>query len=282
MHWIFEFLIRHRNFSSLLVTVFLSLFLISSNSNQQTIIARSLTMYVFFPFQITLDKITQINNIYSENKRLKREVTQLNATVALLKEQAVENNRLRSLLEFGQEFTFDLVPARVIARDPSVSFRSVVINTGLKDSIQQWMPVVSERGVVGKVVQVLNGISMVQLLRDPSNRTSVMVQRPRTVSILETENGSDFYIRCRTHEDIKTGDTIVTSGLGGIYPRGFRVGVISKITDVNNPLFVKAYIKLFVDFNHLEELFVLKMSPQWTAFKDELDSLMRENGPNNN
>ena len=131
----------------------------------------------------------------------------------------------------------------------------------------------NEYGVVGKVVQVMHRISLVQLLKDPSNRTSVLFQSTRTVGILETENGNDFFVRCRSHETIEPGDTVVTSGLGGIYPRGLRVGIVKSIKKIRDPLFKEVYVKPSVNFNHLEELYIMRLSPQWAAFRSELDSL---------
>jgi len=137
------------------------------------------------------------------------------------------------------------------------------------------MPVVGEGGIAGKVVQVMPSLSLVQLIKDPLNRTSILVRRTRAVSILETENGIDFSARFRTHEDLVSGDTIVTSGLGGIYPRGFPVGVIEKISDEHDPLFKKATIKPNLDVDHSEELFIVRLPPQWAAFRMQLDSLKR-------
>jgi rod shape-determining protein MreC len=189
-------------------------------------------MTVFFPFQLTFNQMTRVQNIFSENTRLKKEVAQLNVEVALLREKAVENENLRGLLNFTNDFSFDFVPVRVIAHDPSKGNWTAIVNAG--------MPLVGERGVVGKVIQVMGNMSLVQLLKDPSSRTSVLCRRTRTVSILGTENGSDFYVQYRSHEDVAPGDTIVTSGLGGIYPRGLTVGIVDKLEDEDNPLFKRA------------------------------------------
>jgi rod shape-determining protein MreC len=116
-------------------------------------------------------------------------------------------------------------------------------------------------------------MSLVQLILDPSNRTSVMVQRSREIGILETENGSDFFIMFRAHADVNVGDTIITSGLGGIYPRGLLAGKVEKLTENRDPIFKKAIVMPEVDFDKLQEVFVLKLPPQWASFKQEMDSL---------
>ncbi|HEX2958974.1 MAG TPA: rod shape-determining protein MreC [Chitinispirillaceae bacterium] len=278
MQWIFEFILKYRTFCSLLFTTFLSLWMISGSSERQISTARWLTTTIFYPLQLTFNQINIVEDIYSENRRLKMDNAQLNVKIAILQDQAAENKRLRDLLCFSNTYTYGLIPVRVIARDPSIAYKSVVISAGKKDSVLTYMPIVSEKGVVGKVIQVMNGISLVQLLKDPSNRTSVMSQRTRTVSILETNDGRNFFIRVRNHEDFKTGDTIVTSGLGGVYPKGLAVGLVTE--NVNNsfdPLFKKVSIKPAVDFEHIEELFVIHLSPQWVAFRSEMDSMELEN-----
>jgi rod shape-determining protein MreC len=272
MHWIIEFLVRHRNIFSLLLTSVFSLWMVSASATMQARIVRSLTVTVFYPLQYCLNQFTRINNIFGENRRLREEVADLRTRESLLEEQGAENVRLRKLLNFSQSCSFNLLPVRVIARDPSPLFRSIVIDAGKNDGVVMWMPLVGEQGLVGKVVQVMRGMSLVQLLSDPSNRTSVIDRRTRAVSVLETENGSEFFIRCRSHEDVQTGDTIITSGLGGIYPAGLLVGFVDRVLD-HDPLFTTMSLKLAIDFRHLEEVFVVKISSQWTSFKKELDSI---------
>lgn len=277
MHWIIELIVVHRRICSLLFTCMLSLLMITASPIQQATTVRFLSMTIFFPLQTILSQTTRIKNIFGENKRLKQEVVQLSTTVAELKEESAENIRLRSLLNLAADFTYDLLPVRVIAKDPSPLARSIVISSGNIDSIKMYMPLIGEKGVVGKVVQVMHQISQVQLLKDPSNRTSVLFSRTRTIGILETENGHDFFVNCRSHEPVEPGDTLVTSGLGGIYPRGMTVGYVKRIDNIKDPLFKRVYIKLSVDFDHLEELFVMRLSPQWSAFRAELDSIEFDN-----
>ena len=273
MHWIVEFVVKHRSSCSFLVTIVLSLWMISGPPEFQARASRFLTITVFYPFQVTFNNLTHIRNIFSENRHLRLEVARLNTEVSRLLELKSENERLRGLLDLSQDFTYELLPVRVVARDPSIENKSVIINAGYKDGVRMWMPLVGENGVVGKVIQVMNGLSLVQLITDPSNRTSILNRRSRTVSILETENGRSFFFRCRNHEDVQIGDTIVTSGLGGIYPKGLRVGQVDRITDSQNPLFKRVWVELSVDFDRIEDLFVLLLSPQWQSFREELDSL---------
>ena len=98
------------------------------------------------------------------------------------------------------------------------------------------------------------------------------------IGILETENGSDFFIMFRAHADVNVGDTIITSGLGGIYPKGLLAGRVLRLMENRDPIFKKAIVTPEVDFDRIEEVFVLKLPPQWAAFKQELDSLVTPSG----
>lgn len=276
MHWIIQYIIQHRNVSSLFLTVILSLLMLTSNTQRQQQIASSLSITVFFPFQFAFHQTTQIKNIFSENKKLKEDLAIITTRCSVFEEEATENKRLRDLIGFGEKISYSLIPARAVVREPSYYFRTVVINCGKKHGASLFMPVINRHGIVGKIVQVMNSISLVQLLRDPSERVSVMRKHSSDVGILETINRKNFFIKYRKHVEINIRDTMVTSGLGGIYPRGINVGVVTEIKDTNDPLFKDVFIKPCVNFAHLEEVFVMKLSPQWTAFRQELDSMETE------
>jgi len=272
MRWVIDLIVHHRNASSLLLTTILSVLMITAQPETQARVARALTMSVFYPIYATISTVTNITSVYSENKRLRQELAETATQLQMYREESAENMRLRGLVGFSESTLYSLVPVRVVARDPSHQYRSVVVSGGSTQGVAMFMPLVGEHGAVGKIVQVMGNMSMAQLLRDPSNRTSVMVNRSRVVGILQTENGRDFFVRLRSHEDVRSGDTIVTSGLGGIYPKGLTVGYVGKVDD-KSTLFKRAYMDFSVKFDKIEELFVMRMSPQWAAQKADIDSV---------
>jgi rod shape-determining protein MreC len=273
MHWILQFIVQHRGASSLVLTVVASLWMLSGTESRQRAISRTLTVSIFYPFQFTVDQVTRMRNIFAENRRLRERVTTLNTRLATLEEKQQENERLRRMLGFQEQFSYDLRPVRVVARNPSQQLRSAVINAGRNQGLVRYMPVVNGFGTVGKIIDVLPNLSLVQLLTDPLNRTGVMVRRTRTVGILEVDHNGRFIIRFRAHEELFPGDTVVTSGLGGIFPKGLYVGVIDRVADDPDPLFKKVILTPSVSFGKIEEVFVVQLSPQWQSFYEELDSL---------
>lgn len=273
MLWILRFIINHKRIFSLLLTTLLSLLMISSPPVKQMTIWRMLSVTIFYPLNIILIQTNRIKNVFAENRKLKEEVATLKIKLATLEDMASENERLRKMVDISSKITYNLFPARVVSYDPSSSPRTIVIDAGRNDSISLWMPVINEQGLVGKVIQVMNHLSVVQLLRDPSNRVSVMLRKSGAIGILECDNGFDFFIRCRNDEEIEKGDTVLTSGLGGIYPKGIMVGTVTDIYKNGDPLFKIVKVKLSANLNRLETLFVIRLSSQWQAFRRELDSL---------
>ena len=273
MHWIIGFILRNRNASSLVLTVALSVWMIASPHSHQLTITRTLIFSVFYPVQLTLNTLTRITSIFRENQTLREQLAALTTRLVLLEEAGRENERLRYLLGFSDESHYNLVPVRIIAREPSDQYRSVIINAGSTSGIGRFMPLVDSYGLAGRTLMVLGTISQVQLLRDPANRASVLLTRSRVAGILETKNGEHFTVRYRAYVDAVAGDTVITSGLGGVYPKGILVGTVTGFEPDDDPLFKRAQIQTSVDFGTLEEAFVMRMSPQWQAFRAEAGSI---------
>ncbi len=273
MHWIIQIVARHRTVFSLLLTSSLSLWMLSADSGRQLEISRFLTFSFFYPFQFTLHQVTRAKYVFADNRKLKEELATASARIAELEEQAAENDRLREFLGFADRFPYRMVPARVMAREPSHRTQGVIISVGENDSIKEYMPIVTKDGVAGKVVETMPHISLAQLLTDPSSRIGVMVKRSRAVGILETEDGKHFSIRHRNHADVSPGDTVLSSGLGGVYPKGLLVGTVTEVKKNGDPLFKRTMVDLSVDFNHLEECFIMQYSTRWSSFRSQLDSL---------
>lgn len=273
MHWILQFIIRHRTTSSFFLCVSLSIAMLASSANNKQGIASALLLSVFYPVQYTVSLTTNIRNIFAENKQLRAEVAALRTHILFKHEDEQTASRINKLFSSCGRLTYNLIPARVIVREPSYILRAIAISVGSKDSITVNMPIITKDGLIGKIIQVLPQVSRVHLIKDPSCRTSVMVKRSRIVGILETNDGNRFFFRCQSHSDIQSFDSVLTSGLGGIYPKGLQIGVVSNIESDRDPLFKIVYVKPSVNFDHLEEVFVVKVAPQWSSLNDDIDSL---------
>jgi rod shape-determining protein MreC len=188
-----------------------------------------------------------------------------------LKEQHLENSRLRALLEFRSELEYRVIPAEVVAAEPNrpPGTGSVITNQGKDKGIKRDMPVVNLHGLVGKVQEVSSNRSTVQLMLDPSFRVSVIDQRSRVFGIIKPHSGPGPILKLDnvpSGEDVRTGDEVISSGLGGIFPPGIRVGVVSAVdeprlgkTSPYSGVFREIRVKPSVDFSSLEELFILNL-----------------------
>jgi len=131
------------------------------------------------------------------------------------------------------------------------------------------MAVMVLSGVIGKVLEVFPFHSNVQLISDPLSRTGVFFQRINVPAILEYRNDIQPLVHLPLHHAVEIGDTVRTSGLGGIYPKGLFVGRVVRITPEND-LYKLVEIELHRGVYNVENVFVLNLTPQWQAFSDTL------------
>ena len=196
-----------------------------------------------------------------ENKQLTERIQELEQELTLLQEEKQENVRLKKLLKFQQTNQKRTVSAQIIARDISHWTYYAVINKGTADGIRSEMAVVTGEGLVGKVVNATAHSARIILLIDSESRVSALVQETRDVGLVEG-TGSPFlrmsYIDL--HAQIGVGQAIISSGFGGIYPKGIPIGEIVQIGEDKGELGLYAVVKPLVLFSKLEE--VLCLAPE--------------------
>lgn len=199
-----------------------------------------------------------------ENQKLKIQVKQLEQSLSEMQSIKAENDRLKALVDFA-ETTPDLTYATgtVIGRSPGIWYDTFTINVGRSSGVEKGMPVVNASGLVGHVTEVAATWSKVTALIDSSMSVSVMVERTRdsgmVQGLLEAGSESDklelYYLPADS--DLTPGDKIVTSGIGGLYPKGILVGTVLSVSRSGNSS-RNAVVQPAVDFRHLEEMMVVK------------------------
>ncbi|MDY6084659.1 MAG: rod shape-determining protein MreC [Dialister sp.] len=201
---------------------------------------------------------------WQELEGLKRENDGLRFEQAGYSEILSENIRLRNLLSFKQGYTqYSMLGASVIARDYGGWTQTMAIDRGSEDGISKYMPVIVPAGVVGFVSEVYKTSSKVQLIIDPRTNVGGIVQRPSSrlvsmVSGVSNVPGHVSFTNLSREADILKGDIIVTSGYGGVYPKGLVIGTVESIMPAgDSELSGKAIIKPSADFSHMEEVFVI-------------------------
>jgi rod shape-determining protein MreC len=198
-------------------------------------------------------------NVRLENVRLRAEIQRLRIDALRVNETTDENARLRRLLALREQLPMTTLPGEVIARESGGWIRSLTVNRGKGDGVTRLTAVISPDGLVGRVLDVRPGASIVQVLTDPASSLSAHVVRTRTAGLVEGEPSGAMRLKfmARDGAGIQVGDLVVTSGMGGLFPRGIPIGRIRAIEDRGSALFHYATITPVVDLARIDEVLLV-------------------------
>ncbi|WP_443736091.1 rod shape-determining protein MreC [Treponema sp.] len=177
-----------------------------------------------------------------------------------------ENERLKEQLDFATEIKYRNIPAQIIGRNPDSQYSGITLNKGARNGIKKGMPVIAVQagnvGVVGRIITVGVGTSMMMPVYDVRCNISSRIQNTRDLGIVSGNGSSDGslslkYIRKRVMDDFNYGDIVVTSGENGNYMRDIPVGRISKITVLDYDSSLNIELDPIIDFNRLENVLVI-------------------------
>src|SRR5579871_1397745 len=198
--------------------------------------------------------------VAEENQKLKERVAELEGENAALREMQINYDRLRDDLSFVRQDGAPKIAADVITRRADPKFDTLLISRGSRDGVKPNSVVVTRNGLVGRVFLVTPGTASVLMLTDQKSGVGARVQRPesRAVGVCEGDNSAVLMLLGLSGEaDIKKDDIIVTSGLGGIYPKGLVIGTVLEVKEDEGNVGKVVRVKPRVDFDHLEEVYVL-------------------------
>ncbi|OFZ19786.1 MAG: rod shape-determining protein MreC [Bdellovibrionales bacterium GWB1_55_8] len=189
--------------------------------------------------------------LLDENRRL------LNA-IASLRESEQENIRLKKLLQFEEKFNLDSIVARVVAKDVSTDFRAIRINRGERSGVKKNMAVITNEGIVGRVLRTTAHTADVVTILDLLSAVDAIVERSRARGVVEglTDDTCQLRYALRT-DDIQIGDILVSGALGGVFPKGIPIGVVSKVERKPYGITQAVDVRPSVDFSRLEEVMVI-------------------------
>ena len=222
------------------------------------------------PLQATVaagfDALTRVWRSYialvgvkQENERLRLRVLELEQEATRIAEIEQTDQRLAELLRFRSTLEGDTVAAQIIGRDPLPWFGTVTINRGEADGVRKNMAVLSPFGVVGQTMTTGARSARVLLLTDHNSGIDAVVQRSRARGIIEGAlDGGCVMKYVKREEDVEVGDTIVTSGLDGIFPRGVTVGEVTHVTRGTRGLLQVADVKPATPLERIEEVLVVR------------------------
>jgi rod shape-determining protein MreC len=214
--------------------------------------------FVIKTVQGTFQQYVFLINLEKENRILKQKIVQLQEENHRMKEMKLATERLRELLQFREKNASSMIGAKVIGQDPSSWFKSVTIDKGERDGVKKGMAVISPAGVIGQILKTASHYAIVLLLTDYNSAIDSIVQRTRAKAIVEGKGENRCQLKYLLRADeVVVGDVVVTSGLGGNFPKGLRVGEVKKVDKKGHGVFQYAELVPSVDLTQLEELFVI-------------------------
>ena len=256
----------------IITIIILILIVIFSNGESNTAFFENAASNLVMPIQNGLtylkNKIsgnntffTDINNLQAENEELKQKNSELEQSLRELENIKTENETLKEYLNLTEKYgEYNTVPGYVINKDISNYSKTIVINLGTDDGVAENMTVIADQGLVGYVVSVTDTTAKVQTIIDTASSVScIMSSNDESIVCKGTMEDSStlraMYIP--TDSNIAQGESIETSGLGGIYPKGIHVGTVKKVTNTQNLTDRYATVETAVDFDKLNTVLVI-------------------------
>jgi len=216
-----------------------------------------------------------LRGVRAENRELKQEIQRLRLEQVRLADDAEQARRLQLLLGFKEKFIAKTLAAQVIGSSGSEQSRSVYIDKGTHDGIEQGQAVITADGVVGKVLRVFGSSAQVLLINDQTSGVGVILDKSRLQGVLRgTATGQVVLEKIMSDEGVQMGEVVTTSGGDQIFPKGLSVGVVQQVK-TGNDSFLEIRVKLAANLNKLEEVLVVTKMDQRAPTPSEVAGTVR-------
>ncbi len=232
-------------------------------------IVGGIVSHVVAPVQSTITHITDFfGNIWSdyiylvesekENILLKKEIDKLTRLNNELKEKASFGERVKGYLDFKENSKLKLTAVRIVGLDTSSLHYSATVDKGNDNGIKKNMPVITPKGIVGRVIKVYPHSSQALFIVDPNSTVDALIQRSRIRGIVEGRGDNTLAMKyVPIDADVLIGDYVMSSGLSGVFPKGLAIGRITKIDNGKDGFFKIIELKPIVTLQKLEELLIV-------------------------
>ncbi|MEZ7853028.1 MAG: rod shape-determining protein MreC [SAR324 cluster bacterium] len=254
----------------LIIATFIGLFILMSqtHTNEGTSRFQSVVQTLTYPLQASVNSVAStfknlwnsyisLIDVNEENKLLRQQLLDIEEKMNQHIENSVQFLRLRNQLLFASKKITDKIFAEIIGESADNNHDISLINRGSNQLVQRNYIVLRKEGLVGRIQSVSPFQSSVQLITDHRSRVSSLIQRNRIRGLIYgTHKGLEMR-QINQHANIKIGDRVISSGLGGLYPKGLLIGWVKEIRRQEHELFKTAILDSAVDFNQIEEVFVI-------------------------
>jgi rod shape-determining protein MreC len=261
MSWISTQFVRYWRHIHIATICILSIVLIFGPQPVRDGVQRAVQNVIYYPaFKITTT-LDLLQSRAKDNAELQESLAKTSHLIMMYEEALRENKRLREALGFESPPGYSLVPAEVMSLSGYELPVSAIINLGRADSVLVNQPVINQNGVIGRISEVNEQYSTVQLLTDPANRIAARVASSREMGIVKYDVSDGLTLdNFPLNGSIVVGDTIISSGLGGVYPAGLLVGFVTDVVRDENMAFCQVKLQPAANFYSIEELFILRVN----------------------
>jgi len=258
MQRLFNIFVLFKEYVIFVVLLIVSLILLGTNDNTQIRAIRSYTIGFVGIFQQGLSSIPNFVELKRENEILRQLNVNLSDEVNRLREARLENIRLRNFVGLKEQRPFTLVTGDVVGKSLHLLRNTITLNVGESDGVKTDMPIISENGLVGRILITSSHYSIGQLMLNKDFRASAKIQRSRIDGIIAWDGGENLHLNnVAKSQDIRPGDVVMTSEYSNIFPRNVKIGFVSKVTEKPGNLFKEIEVTPGVDFSTLEQVFVI-------------------------
>ena len=257
MKWTSGRLYRNRKLlltiSGLVIPLLLSAFLIG----EKTFVTSVIHSVFYSPFWALSNKVTSLLHVYKDNVDLQSQIVRLKFDERRHELDRVENDRYREMLLVLPRDNYRIIPADVVAYDQGRRLSTAVIRAG--EDISRFRAVVDEHGIVGKTSSSSGRIATISLMVGPNCRVAARDTRTQALGIVKWYSGRGLYFDdVSLDADIERGDTLVSSGLGGVFPEGINIGIVDTIETSSSAFFKQIRVAPFVNFGALDVVMVME------------------------
>jgi rod shape-determining protein MreC len=257
MKWLTHALYRNRRITYLGVGLLFALLLFVLPRNQKLGFCGLVQTVGYGPFWSLAGKIQDLLTVYDVNIELRALLAENRLERLTYEEAAVENQRFREMLQLLPKPEFDIIPADAVAYDQGRRLSTLIIRSS--ESLEPFLPVVDENGLVGKISAATDQMATVSLLIGPNCRVAGRDKRSRDLGIVKWQTGRDLYFdNVSLDADVAVGDTVISSGLGGVFPEGLIIGVVTSVATAPGAFFQQITIQPAVDFGSIDNVMVLR------------------------
>ena len=258
---LYDILYEFREYAILAICIIVSLIMIALNDNAQIKQIRAISTVLFGSVQQQIGFIPTYFGLRAENELLNHINVELADETQRLREAKLENLQLHQMLGLKTQSPAKLITAHVVNKNITLLRNTITINVGLSDSVQPYMPVVNDGGLVGIVTIVTKHYSLVNILLNTDFRASGKVQRSRVDGIVIWDGKTLALKNVPKMRDVKVGDVVTTTEYSNTFPPDIRIGLVSEVHEQPGSLFKSITIEPGVDFIKLETVFVMAYTP---------------------